>query len=170
MFGERAVAAMFKEYKQLDDMKKVFGRAKRADLTTSNKRRALRAINLIKEKRCSKIKGRICADGRWQRTYTSREEASSLTISLKSLMALLLIDAHEERDVAIFDVPGVYLHAKLPPDDKLVLLKIEGPFIDIMCCEVTLEYKEDVILEGGKKVLYVQILQALYGMIESALL
>ena len=32
------------------------------------------------------------------------------------------------------------------------------------------EYAEDVIIENGKKVLYVQILWALYGMIESALL
>ena len=139
-------------------------------LTTYNKRRALRAINLIKEKRCGKIKGRTCADGRPQRAYTPREEASSPTISLESLMALLLIDAHEGRDVAIFDVPGAYVHAKLPDDKFVLLLKIEGPFVDIMCCEVNPEYKENVMFEGDKKVLYVQILQALYGMIESALL
>ena len=47
-------------------------------------------------------------------------------------METLLIDAHEERDVAIFDVPGVYLHAKLL-EDEFVLLKIEGPFVEIMC-------------------------------------
>ena len=32
------------------------------------------------------------------------------------------------------------------------------------------EYKADVHYENGKKVLYIQILRALYGMIESALL
>ena len=37
-------------------------------------------------------------------------------------------------------------------------------------CEVNPEYKEGVMFGGTKKVLYVQILQALYGMIESALL
>ena len=66
-------------------------------------------------------------------------------------MALLLIDTHEERDVAIFNVPGAYLHAKLP-DEKFILLKMKGPFVDIMC-EVNPEYKDNVILEGGKKVL-----------------
>ena len=131
MFGERAVAAMFKEYKHFDDMR-VFGRAKKDVLTTHNKRPSLRAINLIKEKRCGKIKRHTCADGGPQRAYTPREEASTSTISLKSLMELLLIDAHKERDVAIFDIPGAYLHAKLP-DDKFVLLQIEGPFVDIMC-------------------------------------
>ena len=148
MFGERAVAAMFKEYKQLDDMK-VLRRARKIDLTIDNKRRALRAINLIKDKRCGKIKGRTCADGRPQRAYTPREEASSPTIALESLMATLLLDAHEERDVAIFDVPGEYLHAELPKD-KFMLLKREGPFVDIMC-EVNPEY-EAVMFEGNKKV------------------
>ena len=50
-----------------------------------------------------------------------------------------------------------------------MLLKIEGQFVDIMV-DVNPEFKEDVRFENGKKVLYVQILKALYGMIESALL
>ena len=158
---------MFKEYKQLDNME-VLGKVDPTTLTQEDKRKALRAINLIKEKRCGKIKGRTCADGRPQRAYVPREEASSPTIYLESLMASLLIDAHEERDVAIFDVPGAYLHAELPPE-KFVLLKIEGAFVNIMC-DVNPEYKEDIRFENGKQVLYVQILRALYGMIESALL
>ena len=87
---------------------------------------------MIKEKRCGKIKGRTCADGRPQKAYTLKEDSSSPTIFLESFMASLLIDAHEERDVAIFDVPGAYLHAELPPE-KTVLLRIEGSFVDIMC-------------------------------------
>jgi hypothetical protein len=37
-------------------------------------------------------------------------------------------------------------------------------------CDVNPEYKDDVRYENGKKTLYVQILMALYGMIESVLL
>jgi len=55
------------------------------------------------------------------------------------------------------------------PDDKFAILKIKGEFVDIMR-EVNPMYKDDVRYENGKKVLYVQILRALYGMIESALL
>jgi hypothetical protein len=167
LFGERAVAAMFKEYKQLDDLT-VFGRLDPESLTHEQKHKALRAINLIKEKRCGKIKGRTCADGSTQRKYVPREEATSPTLSLEALMALLLINAFEERDTAVFDVPGAYLHAQIP-DDKFAVLKIEGDFADIMC-EVNPEYKSDIRFENKKKVLYVQILRALYGMIESALL
>jgi len=68
-------------------------------------------------------------------------------------MALLVVFAHEKRDVAVLDVPGAYLHADLPAD-KFVLLKIEGQFVDIMV-DVNPEFKEDVRFENGKKVLYV---------------
>jgi hypothetical protein len=168
LFGPKAIAAMFKEYKQLNDLK-VLGRINVDALSPEQKRKALRAVNLIKEKRCGKIKGRTVADGSVQRKYVPREEASSPTLSLEALMGVLLINSFEERDVAVFDVPGAYLHADIP-DDKFVLLKFEGDyFVDIMC-DVNPEYKEDVRYENGKKVLYVQILKALYGMIESALL
>ena len=59
------------------------------------------------------------------------------------------------------------LHAHLP-DGKFVLLKIEGQFVDIMC-EVNPEHAKNVIVENGKKMLYLEILRALYGCIESAL-
>ena len=167
LYGAKAVAAMFKEYKQLDDLK-VLGRLNPDLLTPEQKRNALRAVNLIKIKRCGKVKGRTCANGSPQRKYIPREEATSPTLSMEALMGLLLINAYEGRDVAIFDVPGAYLHAKIP-DSKFAILKIEGEFVDIMC-DVNPEYKEDVRYENGKKVLYVQILRALYGMIESALL
>ena len=36
-------------------------------------------------------------------------------------------------------------------------------------CEVNPEYKEHVRIKNGRKVLYVQVLKAIYGMIESAL-
>ena len=167
LYGAQAIAAMFKEYKQLEDFK-VLGRINPDSLSHDQKRRALRAVNLIKLKRCGKMKGRTCADGSTERSYVPREEASSPTLSFEALMGILLINAFEERDTAIFDVPGAYLHAKIP-DDKFAILKIEGEFVDIMC-EVNPEYKADVRYENGKKVLYLQILRALYGMIESALL
>jgi hypothetical protein len=42
-------------------------------------------------------------------------------------------------------------------------------FVDIMC-KVNADYLPYVVYENGKKVLYVKILQAIYGCIESALL
>ena len=66
-FGERAVAAMFKEYEQLDKGpmpgKPVFEPINYNDLTQEERKQALEAVNLIKEKRCGTIKGRTCTNG-----------------------------------------------------------------------------------------------------------
>lgn len=89
-------------------------------------------------------------------------------MTLEALLCSMMIDAYEQRAVATFDIPGVYLQASLP-EDKFVLLKLEGQFVTIMC-EVNPEYDQYIIEENGKEVLYLRIKKALYGMIESALL
>ena len=65
-FGKLVVAAMLKEYKQLDNLL-VFGAVSPESLSKQERRRALCAINLIKLKRCGKVKGRTCADGSVQK-------------------------------------------------------------------------------------------------------
>ena len=84
IFGERAIVAMIKEYQQLYNLN-VFGRIPDGDLTEARKRAALKAINLIKEKRDGRVKGRTCADGPKQRAYIPKEEVSSPTISQEAL-------------------------------------------------------------------------------------
>jgi hypothetical protein len=63
--GQKAIDALFQEFAQLED-KKVFQPLNATTLSVTEKRGALRAINLIAEKRCGKMKGRTCADGRPQ--------------------------------------------------------------------------------------------------------
>ena len=50
-----------------------------------------------------------------------------------------------------------------------MLLRIRDEFVDIMC-EVNPDYKPYVKYYNGKKVLYVNVLRAIYGFIDSALL
>ena len=64
--------------------------------------------------------------------------------------------------------PTFYLQTTLPAD-KLLLMRIRDEFVDVMC-EVHPEYIPCVRYENGKRVLYVNILRAIYGWIESALL
>ena len=54
-----------------------------------------------------------------------------MTIYVEALFTSLIINTHEERDVAIFDVPGAYLNAYIP-EDKFTILNIEGESVDIM--------------------------------------
>ena len=73
LFGEKAIAAMIKEFEQLDEGafpgKPVVKPIDPNTLTREEKYKAMEAVNLIKEKRCGKIKGRMCANGSTQRKY-----------------------------------------------------------------------------------------------------
>ena len=66
-------------------------------------------IMLTKEKRCGKIKGISCYDIRTNHWYIKKEDSASPTVSMEVLVAQLMIDAAENMDAAIFDVPGAYL-------------------------------------------------------------
>ena len=171
--GEKAIAVLVKEFKQLDEGpmegKKVVEPLTYNSLTKKEKKEALDAINLIKEKRDGSLKGRSCANGAKQRRFLKGDEVySSPTVSNESLLTTSVIDAVERRDVATADVPGAYLHAEFPKDKKIIL-RLTGIFVDIMC-RANPEYLKYVAMEKGKKVLYFRVLRALYGCLESALL
>ena len=83
-------------------------------------------------------------------------------------MLTLLIDDTEQRDITFFDVPGSYRQTEIP-EYKRILLRIRDEFVDIMC-DFNNDYKPYVQYENRKKVLYVKVLRAIYGFIESALL
>ena len=174
-YGKVAVSAVIKEFRQLVHGafpgKKVVDGVDPKTLTEEEKQQALDAVNLIKEKRTGEIKGRTCANGSKQHLYLKENESvASPTVSLEGLITSLIIDAYEGRDVSSFDVPGAYLHVKMPSENgKQILLKIKGEFVDLMC-EVNPDFEKYVIYENGVKVLYLIILRALYGCIQSALL
>ena len=55
------------------------------------------------------------------------------------------------------------------PDGKNVILIIRDNFVDILC-EINPEYKEHIRIVNGRKILYVKVLRAIYGCIESSML
>ena len=174
VFGEEAVAAMLKEFSQLHNGvvpgKPVVAPIRLEDITPEEMPQVMEAVNLIKRKRNGTMKGRSCINGSKQKKFLKQDESiASPTVCLEAILMTLGIDIYEERDVAIFDVPGAYLHAKMP-EHKNVIMVLRGTFVDIMC-QVDTRYEEFVTVNSkGQKVLYLKILRALYGCIESALL
>ena len=164
-FGQRAIDALFGEFAQLDDMD-VFRGVMASSLSAEQKRKALMALNLIKEKRDGTIKDRLVANGAQQRPYYSKVETTSPTVSNDAMMMTLIIDAMEARDVAIADIKGAYLHAEMK---DFVLLKMTGESVQTLC-KVNPKYKAFVTTENGKEVIYLELLKALYGCVQSALL
>ena len=148
-----------KEFAQLEDLS-VFEGLDPNTLTSTQRKHALRAINLIKEKRCGKLKGRTVADGRPQRTLYDKADTTSPTVSTDALMLSLMIDAAEHRDVATADVAGAYLKADM---DDFVVMRFSGEDARVLC-EMNPDYLKFVTTDrNGDKVLYVRLLKALYG-------
>jgi Reverse transcriptase (RNA-dependent DNA polymerase)/Zinc knuckle len=163
--GQKAIDALLVEFGQLRE-KEVLKPVDVTTLTDEQKASALPAVNLIKEKRDGKIKGRTCADGSSQRALYPREETASPTMSNEALFLSLMIDAKEHRDVGIADVQGAYLNAIMK---DFVLMRITGRAVEIFCT-VNPEYRSYVFYENGVPVLIVQLVKALYGCVQSALL
>ena len=84
-FGDKAVNTVLTEYAQLNE-KNVFDPVKASSLTKQQKYDALNLLTMIKQKRCGKIKGRACADGRKQRRYISKEDSTSPTVHLENFI------------------------------------------------------------------------------------
>ena len=81
-------------------------------------------------------------------------------------MMTLLIEALEQRTVAIGDVPGAYLHAIMK---DLTILKFTGELVESLC-QADKNYEKLITYERGGKVIYVKLKKALYGCVLSALL
>ena len=135
-FVEISIAAIFKEYKQLDDGhipgKPLVEPFNPDGLTPLDKNKTQEAVNLIKQKRCGNIKVTTCANGSKQIKYLKPDESVYSPIcSTEALMEILVIYAMDQRDVSIFDVPGAFLKTAIPAD-KFLLIQIRDEFVDVI--------------------------------------
>ena len=159
MFGEGGYAAVKKEIQQLHD-RKVMQPVRRKDLSPEQKREALGYLMLLEKKHCGKIKGWGCADGHKQRAYITKEQSTSPTISTEAVFLTAVVDAWENRKVAVLDVPGAFMQVDM---DELVHVQFRGEMVDKLL-EIDHElYSSYVTEEHGEKVMYVELLKALYG-------
>ena len=77
-----------------------------------------------------------------------------------------MVDTHEYRDIAVVDIPSMYLYAKI---DEFILLKIVNEQVD-MISKIDRRYKEFVTIKRGRRVLYLILNKAMYRYLQSALL
>ncbi|MGC8561492.1 MAG: hypothetical protein ACP5O1_12560 [Phycisphaerae bacterium] len=140
-------------------------------LSPEEKRKTMEALMFLTEKRDKSIKGRMVYNGKPTREWLSREDAASPTVALESIMLTAIVDAKEKRDVMTADVPNAFIQAQIPNlDDANKYVFITGVLVDLLVEMAPEVYKSFVTHEGNKKVVYVQVLRALYGMLVAALL
>jgi len=164
-FGRAGAEAIEKELEQLVYRRVMEGQDANS-LTRSQKKAALRYLMFLKQKRCGRIKGRGCADGRKQRLYKSKEETSSPAVSVEALFLTCVIDAMEGRHVATCDIPNAFMQTDI---DELIHIKLEGPIADLLI-RVDPSYAKLASYERGQKVIYAKLSKALYGTLQASLL
>jgi Reverse transcriptase (RNA-dependent DNA polymerase) len=106
------------------------------------------------------------ANGTAQKGKFSKSETGSPTAASDVIILTSMINAYENRAVAVADVTGAYLHAHMK---DFISMRFTGWAVDLLC-NVNLEYSPFVAHEGKAKVLYVPCNKAIYGCVVSGML
>ena len=124
------------------------------------------------EKKDKLVKARTVVNGSTQRPYTPKEEVASPTAATDSIFVTATVEAKQNRDVMTLDIPNAFVQTDVPQKegDEKIIMKIWGQLVEMLLEISLVTYKDYVVYENGKKVLYVQMMKALYGMMKSSLL
>ncbi len=167
-FGDRAETAVTKELRQFN-MYDVFEPIAADSLSNEEKKNALSSLIFLKEKQNGTIKLRSCANRSVQQSHVAKEEAASPTVALESISIFVMstIEARENREVGMINIPGAFLHA---PNKDYVVMQMNETLAELMAKTDPKLYRKYLTDKKGKKVLYLRLQKVLYGMMKSALL
>ena len=96
-------------------------------MTPTEKAKALESLIFLVEKKSGTIKARHCMNGSKQRNWIRPEEAASPTVMTESALLTAAIEAHENRDVATWDMPNAFMQTaveELYQDGDQIIMKI----------------------------------------------
>jgi hypothetical protein len=137
------------------------------DLSKKQKHQILESHIFVEEKQDGTIKARKVIGGNKQREYITKEDVSSPTVTAEAVMLTCVIDAQENRDVAVVDIPAFAQTVVSNEDAKhRVIVRIRGPLVDVLVGIAPDVYGRYVSTnKTGQKVLIVECLNAVYGTI-----
>jgi hypothetical protein len=130
-WGEDAFTATQSEMKQLH-FRNTFKPKQWRELSQVQRQTVLESHMFLKKKRDRKIKGRTVAGGNNQWDYISKEDASSPTVATESVLLSCIIDAEEECDVAVVDIPNAFVQIRVENEKDMAFIKIRGILVDIL--------------------------------------
>ena len=85
----------------------------------------MEALLILNQKINGTIKGRMVYNGKPTRNWISREESTRPTVSLESILATAVIDAHEQHYKISADVPNSFIQTVIPNGNECVLESIK---------------------------------------------
>jgi hypothetical protein len=129
--GEEAFVAAQSKMKQLH-FRNMFKPKHWQELSQVQRQTVLESHMFLKQKPDGNIKGRTVAGGNKQRDYISKEDASSPTVAAESVLLSCIIDAEEEWDVAVVDIPNTFVQTRVENEKDMAFIKIRGILVEIL--------------------------------------
>jgi hypothetical protein len=103
----------------------------------------------------------------------NKEDLSSLTVYAEAVMLTCIIDAVEDRDIAMVGIPNAFAQTVVSEEDAehRVVVCIRRPLVDILVLIAPDEYGPYVLINKScQKILMVECLNAVYGTMVTTLL
>ena len=115
------------------------------------------------------MKARGCTDGRSQREYIGKEEASSPTVSIYDIMTCFTINSINDRHVVTCNIPGAFLQVNWLAD-KPTYLRFDGIMVN-MLCKIDSGLKDKIInTKNSQKFMFGKLNKDVYGTLLGAIL
>ena len=169
-WGPKARKSAKHEMKQLH-LQNTFMPKNWRDLSEQQKAQVLESHMFLKKKRNGDIKGRTVAGGNKQRDCMSKEDASSPTVATESVLLSSIIDAEEERDVAVIDIPNAFIQTRVEDEKDMVIIRVRGVLVDLLL-EIAPEVYGPFVTadKKGVKQLLLQCANAMHGTMVASML
>jgi hypothetical protein len=88
-------------------------------------------------------------------------------MSTEAVFITAVVNAYKGRDVACFNIPGVFLHTD---SDKDITMILKGRLVELMVQVMPNLYRKYISLDRkGTAILYIKMQKAIYGLLRSAL-
>ena len=87
------------------------------------KKKVLKALSIITEKRDKWLKGRTCVDRCKKRQWKNKAELASPAAHAESVLLAVIVGTYEERFASMLDTKGVYLSAEF---SEFLLIKFKN--------------------------------------------
>jgi len=115
-WGQKAEYAITKEMMQLH-WRDSYKQKHWHELTKKKKEQILESHIFVEQKRDGLIKARKVIGGNKKQDYITKEDVSSPTVTAEAVMLTCVIDAQEDRDIAVVDIPNAFVQTFVDEED-----------------------------------------------------
>jgi hypothetical protein len=141
------------------------------DVNKERQKQILELHVFVKKKRTGQIKVRKVVGVNKQRDFISKENASTPIVATESVLLTSLVDAQENRVIAIVDILNAFIQTIVENIEDKVVMRIRGHMVDVFVKVAPRVYGPYVSTnKQGRKQLLVECLNAIYEMMVASLL